>query len=304
MVSCEMEGREMIGLRTAGAFVASEIGRSGGERRSQTARRQARKPVAVDKRAGSERRTSPDRRRDADATLQPLPPPPATAATDESLPQFDAIVEHRRALSEQVGRDVGPEVAALDYLLNIRPGEQHPTVIDRAALADIEFRAMTDALTGLFNRGFLESTLKRELARCRRHGVMVALMLIDVDDFKGANDRWGHGAGDVALRTVADVIRRQLRVSDAPCRFGGDEFAVVLPDTYRSGALLVGERIVTEVRRAFERGVAGCRIALTVSVGIAWYGATCSTRGELFEAADRALYQAKGAGGDCVGEPC
>ena len=294
----------MIGLRKAGAFVAREIGRSEGERRSQTARRQARKPVAVDKRAGGERRTTRDRRLDADAALEPLAPPPRTAGTDGSLPQLDAIVEHRRALSAQVGRDVGPEVAALDYLLNIRPGEQHPTVIDRAALADIEFRAMTDALTGLFNRGFLESTLTRELGRCRRHGVMASLMLIDVDDFKATNDRWGHGAGDAALRGVAEVIRRQLRVADAPCRYGGDEFAVVLPDTYRSGALLVGERIVTEVRRAFERGLAGCRPALTVSVGLAWYGATCSTRGELFEAADRALYQAKAAGGDCVAEPC
>lgn len=289
----------MIGHRKAGAFVVSEIGRSGRERRSATERRVTSKPVAVDQRAAGERRTRADRRLTADEVEEPSPAP---CHSDHALPHRAAIVEHRRLLSEQVGRDVGHEVAALDYLLNIRPGEQHPTVIDRAALADIEFRAMTDALTGLFNRGFLESTLKRELARCRRHGVMASLMLIDVDDFKAANDRWGHGAGDAALRGVADVIRRQLRVADAPCRYGGDEFAVVLPDTYRSGALMVGERIVAEVRRAFERGVAGCRLTLTVSVGVAWYGAMCATHGDLLEAADRALYQAKGAGGDQVAQ--
>jgi len=279
----------MIGQRKAGAFVASEIGRSGGERRGRTDRRQARTAAAIDQRAAGERRTRPDRRHEPAAA----PEPPS---------QLDAIAEHRRALSAQVGRDVGQEVAALDYLLNVTPGDQRPTVIDSAELADIERRAVTDALTGLFNRGVFDAELRRELARCRRHGVMASLVLIDVDDFKAANDRWGHSAGDAALRSVAKVIRRQLRAADAPCRYGGDEFAVVLPDTYRSGALLVGERIVSEVRRTFERGVADCRLALTVSVGVAWYGAMCSTHGELLEAADRALYAAKGAGGDRVAE--
>ncbi len=285
----------MIGERKVGAFVASEIGRSGGERRSQKQRRQAGTSVAVDRRTASERRMTADRRLVAAA---------AEEAVEAPAP-LDAIAAHRRALSAQVGRDVGQEVASLDYLLNVRPGSQHPTVIDRAALADIEFRAMTDALTGLFNRGFLESTLKRELSRCRRHGVMTSLVMIDVDNFKDTNDRWGHAAGDSALQGAADVIRRQLRTADAPCRYGGDEFAVVLPDTYRSGALLVAERIVAEVRHRFAtRRMCACPVALTVSVGVAWYGATCSTRSELVEAADRALYQAKAAGGDCVAEAC
>ena len=282
----------MIGARKAGAFVASQIGRSGGERRGRKDRRQATTPVADERRAPGERRTVPDRRLVAAVVEEPV----------EAPPSLDAIATHRRALSAQVGRDVGQDVASLDYLLNIRPGDQHPTVIDRAALADIEFRAMTDALTGLFNRGFLDAALKRELARSRRHGVMTSLVLVDLDNFKDANDRWGHAAGDSALRGAADVIRRQLRAADAPCRYGGDEFAVVLPDTYRSGALLVGERIVTEVRRAFQRCVGGPRLALTVSVGVAWYGAMSSTHAELFEAADRALYEAKAAGGDRVAE--
>ena len=284
----------MIGERRAGAFVAREIGRSGGERRGPTARRRANEPVAVDRRV-RDRRVARDRRLGPDATDQPA------ATVDVSRPQLDAIAGHRRTLSAQVGRDVGQEVAALDYLLNIRPGAKRPTVIDSAELADIERRAMTDALTGLFNRGFLESALTRETARCRRHGTMTSLVLVDVDNFKQANDRWGHGAGDAALRAVADVIRRRLRTADAPCRYGGDEFAIVLPDTYRSGALLVSQRIVAEVRGRFAaRPVAGCEMALTVSVGVAWYGVACGTRGELLGAADRALYQAKAAGGDRV----
>jgi len=291
----------MIGQRKAGAYLVSEIGRSGGERRSRTDRRQSSASVAIDRRAAAERRTVPDRRLVADVAEEPSPSPAASAPASHPLAAIDA---HRRALSAQVGRDVGEDVAALDYFLNVRPGDRHPRVIDSAELADIERRAMTDALTGLYNRGFLDAALRRELARCRRHGTMASLVLVDLDDFKATNDRWGHSAGDAALRCVAQVIRAQLRAVDAPCRYGGDEFAIVLPDTYRSGALLVAERIVAEVRRTFERGVAGCRLALTVSVGVAWYGALCSTHGELLEAADRALYAAKAAGGDYVAEPC
>jgi len=206
-------------------------------------------------------------------------------------------------LSSLVGRDVGEDVAALDYFLNVQPGSKRPTVIDRADLLDIERRAMTDALTGLFNRAFLDSALKRELARSRRHGIMTSLVLIDLDDFKGTNERWGRDAGDAALCGVADVIRRQLRAADAACRRVGDEFAIILPDTHRNGALLVAERIVGEVRRAFvTRRIDGCPIAMTVSVGVAWYGTTCSTRGEMLEAAELALDAAKAEGGDRVVE--
>jgi diguanylate cyclase (GGDEF)-like protein len=167
----------------------------------------------------------------------------------------------------------------------------------------IETLAMTDALTGLYSRGFLEADLKRELARCRRHGVMTSLLLVDLDDFRAANDQWGLEAGDAALRGTAEVIRKRVRAADAACRYGPDEFAVVLPDTYRSGARLVADRIVEHVRRAFiARRVVGCPLALTVSAGVAWYGATAPTKGTLLDAAIRALGAAKAAGGDRVEE--
>jgi len=282
----------MIGQRKAGAFVSSEIGRSGVERRNQTDRRQASTPVATDRRAVGMRRRILDRRLLTPVAEEP-PPAPAVVAIDA----------HRRVLSAQVGRDVGEDVAALDYFLNVRAGAQYLTDTDRAALADIERRAMTDTLTGLFNRAYFDSALKREMALCRRHGVMASLVLIDLDEFAATNDRWGHAAGDAALRGAADVIRRRLRAADVACRHGNDEFAIVLPDTYRSGALLVAERIATDVRRAFAgRRVAGCPLALSVSVGVAWYGAQCSTAGELLEAAAWALSLAKAAGGDQVAE--
>ena len=167
----------------------------------------------------------------------------------------------------------------------------------------IETLAMTDALTGLYSRGFLESDLKRELARCRRHGVMTSLVLVDLDDFRATNEHWGAEAGDAALRGTADVIRKRVRAADAACRYSTDGFAIVLPDTYRSGARLVADRIVEHVRRAFiARRVLGCPLALTASAGVAWYGATAPTKGTLLDAAVRALAAAKAAGGDRVEE--
>jgi diguanylate cyclase (GGDEF)-like protein len=167
----------------------------------------------------------------------------------------------------------------------------------------IETLAMTDGLTGLYSRGFLEADLKRELARCRRHGVMTSLLLVDLDDFRATNEQWGLEAGDAALRGTADVIRERVRAADAACRYGTDEFAIVLPDTYRSGARLVADRIVEQVRRAFVgRKVVGCPIALTVSAGVAWYGATAPTKGTLLDSAIRALAAAKALGGDRVAE--
>ena len=287
----------MIGQRKAGAFVASEFGRSGGERR-QSDRRQVTIPVDAERRTTGERRVTAERRLWVGSAAAASPAPPIVGV--EAAPSHvDAIAHHRRMLTKRVGRDVGQEVATLDYFLNVRPGIARPTVIESAELSALERRAMTDSLTGLFNRGFLESVLVRELARCRRHGVMLSLLMVDLDDFKATNDRFGHGTGDAALRSVAEVMPAQLRAADIPCRYGGDEFAIVLPDTYRSGAVLVAERIVAEVRHlASARPFAGLRIGLTVSVGVASYGADCATYRALLDAADRALYEAKAGGGD------
>lgn len=289
----------MIGTRKAGVFAVSEMGRSGKERRRQSDRRSAQQTVAVDRRVTGERRIAADRRLVADVTWETEPPAP-TAVVEASL---DVIAEHRRALADQIGRDVGQEVAALDYFLNVQPAPRRLTLARGAALEDAPDEALTDPVTRLFNRGFLDSVLTRELARCRRHGVMTSLALVELDDFRATNGRWGRAATDAALRGVADVIRRQLRTPDVACRYSTSTIAVVLPDTYRSGALLVADRIVAEVRHAFTtRRVDACPIALSVSVGVAWYGAMRCTRGDLLESAASALAQAKAGGGDRVVE--
>jgi len=219
----------------------------------------------------------------------------------EAERQWRAIARHRRNLSDRLGRDAGQEVATLDYFLNISPRLAQPTVIERSTLAQIEHNAMMDGLTGLFNRRFLEASLWREVRRGQRHRTMVSLLLLDPDGFKATNDRFGHRVGDLALQALGEVIRRDVRAVDVPCRYGGDEFAVVLPDTDPSNARVAAERISVDAGRYFtEHMVAGCYLALTLSIGVATCGERCATVETLLQAADQALCQAKTAGGNRV----
>ena len=167
-------------------------------------------------------------------------------------------------------------------------------------LESIERDAIVDALTGLFNRGFFKSALRREVERCRRHHVTSSLIMFDLDNFKATNDRFGHGTGDRALQALGELMCRHLRAVDMPCRYGGDEFTVILPDTGREAALAVAQRIAADANRQFrDVPVDNRRLALTMSGG----GVTFSDGGPveaLVAAADRALYAAKTAGGSRI----
>lgn len=156
----------------------------------------------------------------------------------------------------------------------------------------------TDALTGLANRrGFFER-LDAEIARSRRYREPLALLLVDLDRLKHINDRHGHRAGDEAIRTVADVIRSELRRPDLGARVGGDEFAVVAPRTPRQAALVLAERI----RLAISRRSAPDR--LTASIGVTTVEPERDrlprAAADLVRAADRAMYDAKRRGRDRV----
>src|SRR5256886_11052711 len=109
------------------------------------------------------------------------------------------ISRHRRELLRSLGRDVGRRVALLDYLLNIHPQHVDATIIETTALDAIERRAISDALTGLYDRGYFEHALTRELQRCQRYGNPVSLLLLDLDEFKEINDEYGHRVGDKVL---------------------------------------------------------------------------------------------------------
>src|SRR5256885_14348551 len=207
-------------------------------------------PPISERRTGGERRSGADRRTPAPG-MDDLPAsvplervfPHARLSEQESADRAVAIEAHRRELGSRLGRNVGAVVAAVDYMLNISGELVAPTIVEHAALELLEHRSVTDPLTGLFNRYHFDATMSREIARCRRYGVPLSLLLVDVDRLKPLNDRWGHQAGDRALSRVSNAIQHSLRDTDIAARIGGDEFPTILPDTDAGGGLIVATRI-------------------------------------------------------------
>ena len=163
----------------------------------------------------------------------------------------------------------------------------------------VERQALVDGLTGLANRRQADEALASELARTERLGGPVGLILADVDDFKAVNDRFGHPTGDVVLRDLADTLRENVREIDTAARWGGEEFAVILPGTDLEGAAQVAERIRAALAEREILSVDGASLHVTASFGVATSGPTTTVQ-QLVEAADESLYRAKRAGKDRV----
>ncbi len=166
-------------------------------------------------------------------------------------------------------------------------------------MEEVSKRARTDALTGLANRRAFDELLEQMLAHADRFGHSVSLIMADVDHFKLVNDTWGHESGDVVLKSIARTFTEHVRAVDACARFGGEEIAVLLPQTSVQGAVELADRLRTAVG-ASPVFVGGNEIPVTISCGVACYPDGVLTKEALFAAADRALYEAKSAGRNCV----
>jgi len=172
------------------------------------------------------------------------------------------------------------------------------TVADQVAVAvnharlfqQMQHQALTDGLTGCFNRRFFEIQLERDLHLATRMRQPVSLILLDIDHFKRVNDEHGHDAGDSALRLLAGALREEVRGVDTAARYGGEEFAIILPQAGEEGALVVAERLRSRIERTEVPGVG----SITASIGVATFP---------LHANSRALYQAKRTGRNRVCSP-
>ena len=162
----------------------------------------------------------------------------------------------------------------------------------------LEKLSVTDGLTGLFNHRHFWNLLNTELTRVNLHQGHLALVLLDLDDFKKVNDKFGHSVGDLLLQTVGTVLSDTVRDTDIVARYGGEEFGVLLPDTDESGVQQVAEKIRASIE-AIRFSIPDTDIVLkvTVSIGVSVFR---GNRREFFNAADRALYKSKAAGKNCV----
>lgn len=166
----------------------------------------------------------------------------------------------------------------------------------------LQMMATSDPLTGLFNRGALETRLVEECARSSRYQHPLSLLFLDLDHFKSVNDTHGHRVGDQVLRAVASCMTECVRDIDFCGRYGGEEFAVLLPETDAAAALAIGERLRQQIAELKVSNSDGARLALSVSIGMANFPLDTDAPKLLLEYADQAMYLAKDQGRNCVME--
>ncbi len=234
----------------------------------------------------------------------------ANLATDERVPQGPAAAvvgfplrSRARTIGALIALEPTPskETPKLppDVILSLR------TVLEGPALAldtmlqvrRFEELSVTDDLTSLYNSRYLNQVLRRESKRASRSGRPLSLLFLDLDGFKAVNDTHGHLCGSRALVEAATVIKGCARETDVPARFGGDEFALVLPDTGSEGAVSVAERVRERIAaHPFLKKSDGLDVRLTASIGVATLPDVAASAEELIKAADTAMYRVKDQG--------
>ncbi|MFI5006327.1 MAG: diguanylate cyclase [Solirubrobacterales bacterium] len=195
--------------------------------------------------------------------------------------------------------DVSLPVSGNDEMADLTRAFNEMALRVRESQQTLESLAITDGLTGLYNRRHFEDAVDKELRRCERDGRSSSLLFLDLDQFKSYNDRWGHTEGDVELKRVATTVRESIRATDVAFRYGGEELAVLLYSCPKERAAEVAEKIRNAVRAPSLKGAPEGRTA-TVSIGVSTFPEDGGGVRALVDAADAALYRAKAEGRDRV----
>lgn len=213
----------------------------------------------------------------------------------EARHHCDAIALHTQDLARRLERPIDFRVGLTDYFVHLAPRIRNPKVIEIHLFNATQEGTLKDGLTGLYNFRFFKEAVARELGQARRLDHPLSLLFVDVDHFKSYNDHLGHAAGNEVLLSVAKVLKNTVRDMDLACRYGGEEFAILLPATNRAGALRAAERIVMGVEFLHIPHPGGPGY-LTVSAGVASFPDDAAEADALVGAADTAMYRAKSLG--------
>lgn len=207
-----------------------------------------------------------------------------------SLEYWDRILERRRQLADSLGEQVSLKMAIVDVLAS-SSYLRVPILMEYDDLRKLQFNAATDPLTGLYNRRLFEEQIDKELNRAQRYSQNLALVILDLHQFKEVNDRYGHPRGDALLKTVASTLKQSLRTSDYAFRFGGDEFATLLVQSDMEQASTLARRIRANFAASIEPMQMTTQSGL--DYGIAIYPQDGAQREVLVRVADERLYEMK-----------
>jgi diguanylate cyclase (GGDEF)-like protein len=203
------------------------------------------------------------------------------------------INRHRKKMKNMLGRDVGLQVAALDYMQNKEGILKNPTLIERRKVQKLAEHAITDDFIHVYDKSVLFIDIEEEAERSKRYGSVFSIIMLDIDNFKQLNDFYGHMIGDNILCSVAETLQKNVRKTDTVYRYGGDEFVILLPETGREHVGDIAEKIKELTEDVRFNGVSA-RVHL--SMGVATFAHTTQTGKDLLHDADRALYKAKESG--------
>jgi diguanylate cyclase (GGDEF)-like protein len=203
------------------------------------------------------------------------------------------IIWHRKALNRLLGRDVGLQVAALDYLQNKEGILENPTFIERNKIRKLAEHAITDDDIKIYDKSILFLDLNEEVERSKRYGSLFSVIILDIDNFKTINDTYGHMFGDAMLRGLADTLKSNIRKTDSVYRYGGDEFVLLLPET----GLKDAENMAAKMKYVVEDiWLNGAHVSIKISIGMAAFQDCHKTGKDILHNADMALYRAKESG--------
>lgn len=208
----------------------------------------------------------------------------------ECVQVWDETLVRRRAMTDQAGQQVAFKAALMDVLAS-SGFLRVPIIIEHEDLKKLELNAVTDPLTGLYNRRLFGESFEKELNRARRYTQPLSLVILDLHRFKEVNDKHGHPRGDEVLRATAATLKKALRTSDSAFRIGGDEFALLLPQTDSQQALALSRRVET----VFAEMLRPLQLEVTVSMdhGVAIFPQDAEQADQLIRIADERLYQQK-----------